>query len=87
MKVVLTGFMGTGKTAVGQRVAERLGWRFLDTDALIERQAGKTVREIFAADGERRFRDLERKAVAEACRSDDVVISTGGGALATCVGE
>lgn len=81
MRVVLTGFMGTGKTAVGQRLAERLGCPFLDTDALAERIAGMPVREIFAAWGEPRFRELERRAVAEACAAGDAVVSTGGGAL------
>jgi shikimate kinase len=81
MRVVLTGFMGTGKTAVGQRVAERLGRQFLDTDALVERRAGKSVREIFATVGEDAFRALERDAVAEACRSVDTVVAIGGGAL------
>lgn len=81
MRVVLTGFMGTGKTAVGRLLAERLGRELVDTDALIERAAGRTVREIFAADGEDRFRELEREAVAEACRAGDVVIATGGGTL------
>jgi len=81
MRVVLTGFMGTGKTAVGQRVAERLGRTFVDTDALVERRAGRAVREIFATDGEAAFRDREREAVAEACSLGDVVVATGGGAL------
>jgi len=81
MRVILTGFMGTGKTAVGRRLAQRLGRELVDTDALIERAAGRTIRDIFAQDGEARFRELERAAVAEACAADDVVISTGGGTL------
>ncbi|HZR81325.1 MAG TPA: shikimate kinase [Candidatus Binatia bacterium] len=81
MRVVLTGFMGTGKTVVGQRVAERLARPFLDTDAIVERRAGRTVREIFARDGEDRFRELEHEAVAEACATPDAVVATGGGAL------
>ena len=67
MRIVLTGFMGTGKTAVGQRVAQRLGRPFADTDALVEVLAGKAVRRIFADEGEDRFRELEREAVARAC--------------------
>lgn len=81
MRIVLTGFMGTGKSVVGRRLATRLGRELLDTDALIERAAGRSVREIFAADGEPRFRELERAAVAEACAAGDVVVSTGGGTL------
>lgn len=81
MRVVLTGFMGTGKTVVGRRLATHLGRTLLDTDALVERATGRTVREIFAADGEPRFRELERAAVAEACAAGDVVVSTGGGTL------
>jgi len=81
MRVVLTGFMGTGKTAVGQRVAQRLGRTFADTDALVEGMAGKSVRRIFAEEGEARFRDLERTAVERACALGDAVVSTGGGAL------
>jgi shikimate kinase len=81
MRIVLTGFMGTGKTVVGRRLATRLGRELLDTDTLIERATGRSVREIFAADGEARFRELERAAVAEACAAGDVVVSTGGGTL------
>jgi shikimate kinase len=81
MRVVLTGFMGTGKTVVGRRLATRLGRELVDTDELIERATGRSVREIFGADGEVRFRELERAAVAEACAAGDVVVSTGGGTL------
>src|SRR5579885_3180746 len=81
MRIVLTGFMGTGKSVVGRRLAARLGRELLDTDALIERGAGRSVREIFASDGEPRFRELERASVAEACAAGDVVVSTGGGTL------
>ena len=81
MRVVLTGFMGTGKSAVGHRVADRLARCFVDPDAVIERNAGCSVREIFARDGEARFRDLERAAVAEAVTQPDAVVATGGGAL------
>lgn len=81
MRIVLAGFMGTGKTAVGRKLASRLGRPLLDTDALIEQAQGRTVREIFASDGESRFRELERDAVHEACTAGDVVVSTGGGTL------
>ncbi len=77
--VILTGFAGTGKTVVGQAVATLLGWRFLDTDDVLERLAGKSVEAVFADDGEGAFRALESKALAEVCNSTQQVISTGGG--------
>jgi shikimate kinase len=81
MRIVLTGFMGTGKTVVGRRLAARLARPLVDTDALIEQRTGRSVREIFAVDGEPRFRELERAAVRDACAAGDVVVSTGGGTL------
>ena len=80
--VVLTGFMGTGKTSVGERLAARLGQPFVDTDALIERRAGRPIAAIFAADGEAHFRSAERHAIAEAVAIPGAVIATGGGAIA-----
>jgi len=77
--LVLIGFMGTGKTAVGRRIAERLGLTFVDTDAIIETRAGRTIARIFAEDGEPAFRRLEAAAVAEAGASRGAVIATGGG--------
>jgi shikimate kinase len=79
--LVITGFMATGKTEVGQRLARRLGRPFLDTDGLVETAARRTVAQIFADDGEARFRALERDAVEEACAVPDAVIATGGGTL------
>lgn len=79
--VVLYGFMGAGKTAVGQEVARRLGWPFLDTDRLVERRAGKPVPRIFDEDGEAAFRALEREAVQEAARVRPAVVACGGGAV------
>ena len=61
--VVLIGFMATGKTSVGQIIASRLGRPFVDTDALIEAQAGRPVPRIFAEDGEVAFRRLEAEEV------------------------
>jgi len=80
-QVILTGFMATGKSEVGRRLARRLGRPLVDLDKLVEAAAGKTVAAIFAADGEARFRELERGAVEEACRVPDAVIATGGGTL------
>jgi shikimate kinase len=80
-QVILTGFMATGKTEVGRRLARILGRPFVDTDGLVEAAAGRTVAEIFASDGEGRFRELEREAVRQACAVPDAVVATGGGAL------
>jgi shikimate kinase len=79
--LILTGFMGTGKTEVGRRLARALGRTFVDTDRLVEAKAGRSVAAIFAEKGEAGFRALEREAVAEACGLSDAVIATGGGAL------
>ena len=80
-QIILTGFMGTGKTEVGRRLARVLGRTFVDTDRLVEAKAGRTVADVFAADGEAGFRALEREAVAEACAIPDAIVATGGGAL------
>ena len=79
--IVLTGFMGTGKSEVGRRLARRLGRPFVDTDHLVETRAGKTVAAIFAEDGEPAFRAFEREAVAAATAQKDAVIAVGGGAV------
>jgi shikimate kinase len=79
--LVLAGFMGTGKSTVGPLLARRLGWPFVDTDALVEQTAGMTVREIFATHGEPAFRALERQALHDAANMERVVMSVGGGAL------
>src|SRR5512136_2901195 len=79
--LVLTGFMGTGKTTVGQLIAQRRSRQFIDTDQWIEERAGKSVAAIFAEDGEDRFRAWE----AEACRTlsdpQGLIIATGGWTL------
>jgi shikimate kinase / 3-dehydroquinate synthase len=71
--------MGTGKSAVGRCVAARLGLSFVDTDAIVEARAGRTITRIFAEDGEAAFRRLEAAAVSEAGAADGAVIATGGG--------
>jgi shikimate kinase len=80
-QVILTGFMATGKTEVGRRLARRLGRPFVDIDGLVEAASGKKVAYIFASEGEARFRQLERAAVAEACLVPEAVVATGGGTL------
>lgn len=78
-RVVLVGFMGAGKTSVGRLLADRLGWRFVDVDEVVEDRAGRSVREIFEAHGEARFRELEDEAVVEILDDVEVVVATGGG--------
>ncbi|HEY1625996.1 MAG TPA: bifunctional shikimate kinase/3-dehydroquinate synthase [Streptosporangiaceae bacterium] len=78
--IVLVGFMGAGKTTVGRLLADKLGLPFLDSDVVIEQRAGRTVREIFAEDGETAFRALEHKIVADLIEGPDVVLALGGGA-------
>ncbi len=76
-KVVLTGFMGTGKSTVGRLVAQALGYQFVDTDSVIEERHGP-IPEIFAGHGEGAFREIERGLAAELAESTGLVISTGG---------
>jgi shikimate kinase len=79
--VVLIGFMASGKTAVGKALAERFGFDFMDTDALVEESARSTVPKIFEALGEEGFRSLEREAVIRAAAREGCVIACGGGAI------
>ena len=79
--IILVGFMGTGKSLVGQRVAELLGWEYVDTDMEIESKVSKPVPAIFAEDGEPAFRAVEKQALREVCFQEHKVISTGGGAI------
>jgi shikimate kinase len=79
MRIFLTGFMGSGKTSVGERLARRLGVPFVDLDREIEQRAGSTVREIFAVHGEPAFRRLEAEALRESLAHAGAVIATGGG--------
>jgi len=77
--VVLIGFMGVGKTSVGQELSRRLGWPFYDTDELIQRRTGRTIPELFELHGEATFRAVEREVVAEVSRICPAVIACGGG--------
>lgn len=79
--IVLVGLRGSGKTTVGRALAERLGCAFVDTDDLVEAQAGATIAEIVAAQGWEAFRAAEEAAVAEACALPGKVVATGGGAV------
>ncbi|MCR4442209.1 MAG: shikimate kinase [Peptococcaceae bacterium] len=79
--IVLIGFMGTGKTAVGKRLAALLNKTFYDTDQEIEEVSGMTVSQLFNKYGEVRFRSEENLAVARLAQHEDVVIATGGGVV------
>jgi shikimate kinase len=79
--IVLAGLMGSGKTTVGRLVADRLGRPLFDTDAEVEREAGRTIPEIFTEQGERGFRDLESEAVRAVSALRGRVVAVGGGAV------
>ena len=84
-KLYIIGFMGSGKTTTGSRLAGLLGWNFTDLDKSIEKYAGKTIPEIFAVQGETWFRNLETEVLRSLRSESDTVISTGGGA--PCFGD
>ncbi len=79
--IALVGFMGTGKSTVGRQLAADLQFRFIDTDELIEEQAGMKISEIFTTAGEPMFRQLEGRLVDELADWENTVISTGGGLI------
>ena len=76
--IILTGFMGTGKTTVGQLLAAKLGYEFVDTDAMIEAQDGRAVAAIFAEDGEASFRQMEANVAQTLAGRRGLVVATGG---------
>ena len=80
-RLFLIGYRGTGKTTVARLVAARLGWSWCDADEILEEQAGMTIREIFAAEGEAGFREREAKVLTSLCQLDHHVIATGGGVI------
>ena len=80
-RVVLVGFMGAGKSAVGRRLARRLKYRFVDLDSRIEKRTGKTVAEVFREQGEPAFRALEQEEAAALSDLEGVVVAAGGGAF------
>ncbi len=79
--IVLTGFMGSGKTTVGPLLARRLGWSFVDADDAIEAEAGCTIPELFRRDGETAFRERERAAITRLAGGDGLILALGGGAI------
>ena len=77
--IILTGFMGTGKTTLGRLLAEKIGYKFIDTDTQIERETRKTITELFKTQGEAAFRKLESELVEGLAQKEGLVIATGGG--------
>jgi shikimate kinase len=80
-RIVLTGFMGSGKSTVGPLLAERLGWKFVDADDVIEAEAGCTIPEIFRREGEAAFRERESATIARLAGANELVLALGGGAI------
>jgi len=81
MNIILTGFMGVGKTEVGKALADKLKLNFLDTDELIEKTEGRQISEIFDKEGEPYFRDLETEVLKTLGNYDNFVLATGGGII------
>jgi 3-dehydroquinate synthase len=81
MKIVLTGFMGTGKTSVGRELSRRLTYPFIDTDILIEEREGMAISLIFREKGQDYFRKVERAVIREVSQQNNVIIATGGGVI------
>ena len=79
--IVLIGLMGCGKTTVGKLLAEKAEMKLVDTDALIVEKAGKSINNIFAEDGEPVFRDIEASVIKDVSEKENLVVSTGGGAV------
>ena len=79
--VALIGFMGTGKSTVGKILAEKLNKRFVETDSIIEQQAGKSIKQIFEQDGEIHFREMEIDVIKKITVNSDQVIACGGGVV------
>lgn len=80
-RIVLTGFMGSGKSTVGPLLAARLGWRFVDADDVIVAEMGMPISNFFARFGEADFRELERRTVARLAAEQGLVLALGGGAI------
>jgi shikimate kinase len=79
VNLYLVGMMGSGKTTVGSLIATELGYRFLDTDAVIEQGTKRSINQLFAEVGETEFRQIETKVLAEVCAYTNLAIATGGG--------
>jgi shikimate kinase len=82
-RIVLTGFMGSGKSTVGPLLAARLGWKFVDVDEVIEAETGTRIAELFKKYGEAAFRQREQEAIARLAEGVELVLALGGGAIET----
>lgn len=80
-KIFLVGYRGTGKSRVGPEVASALGWPFVDADVELERQHDRTIRDIFAHEGETAFRDMETAILTDLANRSPIVLATGGGCV------
>jgi shikimate kinase len=80
-RIVLTGFMGSGKSTVGPLLARKLGWKFVDVDDVIVAEAGCTIPELFRREGEAAFRERERATIARLVGEEGLVLALGGGAI------
>lgn len=80
-RVFLMGYRGSGKSTVAVALAERLGWETVDSDDLIESEAGEPIVKIFEQQGEKGFRDLEQRVVESLCERQETVVALGGGAV------
>jgi shikimate kinase len=81
LNIALFGFMGVGKTAIGQILAEKTGYKLIDVDDEIVARAGKSISRIFEEDGEKRFREMEKNLVLEVAAGIHQVIACGGGTI------
>jgi len=79
IRIFIVGYMGAGKTTIGKTLARRLNLNYIDTDHFIENRYRKKISEIFAAEGEEHFREIEHRVLLEVSEFEDIVISTGGG--------
>lgn len=80
-RIVLTGFMGSGKSTVGPLIAALLGWKFVDVDNVIEAEANASIADIFERHGEGAFREREHATISRLANGDSVVLALGGGAI------
>lgn len=82
-RIVLVGFMGAGKSTVGPLLAQRLGWRFADSDTFIEQQQQTSIAKLFSRHRESGFRSIEAEVIQTLCREEHLVLALGGGAVET----
>nr|MBT6354124.1 shikimate kinase [Pelagibacteraceae bacterium] len=82
LNITLCGMMGSGKTAIGKSLANKINYKFFDSDKLIEKKAKKSIKDIFNEDGELFFRNLEEQVIINLLDEKNIIISLGGGSLA-----